>query len=378
MNLTVTFYQENGMAYIIDDLGWEYNTEVPPQPKAYFSEEATSDQGVFLIFNRKSVSNVEEAWIEGDLDESFTPAGAYYALPTDDQVILKLSAADGLKTIKVKYSNVFGTEGPELILTILKKSTAPANCSAVAVSPKTGSGFTRIRVGAVNDGPLYYKIIGDVDPLKDYTEFAGPTEDVWVTLTAGDGNKNLVAYIRDVAGNVCEPIPISVEMVTGWVPGAVSIQDNPIWTDNPVVTVLPQFDHFEGDDVTMYISGGVIAGSNTFQWIPYAETVDVTLSPAEGTRHVIVSYKKDGSQVSEVTTSVFLRPNIYANSLGGLSYNIVPSDIIGMTSMTISGCVESYVNVPFSAALSCTKSAAAVTATYYFSDGTSVTRSVSF
>ena len=119
------------------------------------------------------------------------------------------------------------------------------------------------------------------------------------------------------------------------------------------------------------------ASADTFQWVPIADSVTVTLSPVTGTRHVIVQFRKDETLMAEVTASIFLQPYVLINGSGAV-VNVIPSDIIGASSLTVTGCTESYVQVAYAASYSCTKAAASATITYHLSDGTTVTRSAAF
>ena len=151
------------------------------------------------------------------------------------------------------------------------------------------------------------------------------------------------------------------------------------WTDNPNITLKLQYDLFAGDNVEMYIEGGIGQSDLTFQWIPFQEKVDVVLNPSSGARHIMVRYRKNGVDTSEVTVPIFLNPYVLVNGSSAI-VDVYPADIIGLTSLTIKGCAESdaYVKIPYTEKLTCTKADAKVEAIYYLSDGTSITRSALF
>ncbi len=362
--LDITLFQENRMAYLQDRLSWKSSLEVPPDPNPYFSEDASKDAFVYLVLPASRGRNVQEVWVEGDL-ETAVAAGQYYDIPTDDQLLVHLSEGDGIKNLRVKYRNIFGTDGNSVDLQILRKGQPPVQCQATPVATTTATGLVRTRIQAINDGDLYFKVEGDVDTVKDYQSFTASIDEV-ISLSAGEGLKNLTVKIRDKAGNFCDDIALQITYDRSYLPGAVTIQNNALWTDDPDIIILPQFDQLAGDDISMYISGTIAATADTFQWIPYAETVNVNLSPVDGTRHITVQFRKDLTLMSEVAVAIYLKPFVLINGSGAV-VSVVPSNIIGARALTITGCTESYVEVAYASSYSCTRSAALATRVFFSS-----------
>ncbi len=259
---------------------------------------------------------------------------------------------------------------------IARKSQPPTQCSVTPVAYKTATGSVRTRIAAVNDGPLAFRVEGDVETLKSYRTFDDTTDEL-IVLSAGEGSKSLTVKIRDAAGNTCDDIPLTIVYDRSYVPGSVSFQSQSLWTDDPDLVILPEFDALPGDNVSMYISGNVVASAVTFQWIPLTDSASVTLTPTSGTRHVIVQYRKDETLMAEVTASIFLKPEVQVNG-SGATVDVIPSNIIGADSLTLTGCVQSYVQVAYAASYQCTKAAAEATITYHLRDGSTVTRSAAF
>lgn len=373
--IDITLYQENGKPYLQDRLSWKSSPEVPPTPEPYFSEDASADAYVYLVLPATRGRNVKEVWVEGDLDAALS-AGQYYDIPGDDQVLLKLSDGDGIKNLKVKYRNIFGTDGPMMETAIARKSQPPTDCAAQPIATKTATGYVRTRISATNDGPLYFRVEGDVETLKSDQTFENATEEL-IILSPGEGSKKIKVKIRDAAGNTCPDIPLTLSFDRSYVPGSVTIQGQSLWTDDPNIIILPEFDALPGDNVSMYIGGNVIASPVTFQWIPMQTSVNVTLTPVSGTRHVIVQYRKDETVMAEVTASTFLEPYVQISG-SGAQVNLIPSDIIGTTSLTVTGCTQTYVQVAYAPSFPCTKAAAQATITYHLQDGSTVTRSAAF
>ncbi len=375
VTINIMLFQENDRAYLSDSLTWKSSPEVPPVPEPYFSENASADAWVYLVLPSSKGKNVKEVWVEGDLDASVS-SGKYYDIPNDDQVLLQLSEGDGIKNLQIRYRNIFGTDGDPTDLQIVRKSVGPQNCRANPVSSATATGSIRTRIQADNDGPLYYKIQGDIATEAAFIKFTDSVDE-WIELSAGEGKKSITVKIKDAADNPCEDIDLVITYDRSYAPGAISIQGEPLWTDSEEIVILPQFDHLAGDDITMSISGGVLASATTFQWIPYTEQMTVTLTPTNGTRHVIVQFKKDSTVMSEVSVPIYLKPYVLINGTGAV-VQIASSNIIGLSSMTVTGCSEAYIDIPYSASLTCTKSGPEASVTYKLTDGTSVTRSASF
>lgn len=379
VGVELTLYQENGKPYLTDTIAWKSSGEVPPKPEPYFSELATADAYVYLVFPNKLLrgKNTTEVHVEGDLAE--TPEGAYFEIPSDDQVLVKLSEGDGMKTLRVKYRNIFGAHSEEVSLAIERKSVGPQNCRAIPVASKTATGSIRTRIQADNVGPLYYKVTGDVALEKDYFEFVDRTED-YIALKGTVGIKHITVKIHDEAGNACADIPLTIDYDRSYVPGKVTIEDDRLWTDSSQVVILPRFDQLEGDEIEMFVSGTVTPGAQALQWIAYAERVTIDLSPTSGTRHVIVQFRRGETVLLEVTTSIFLKP--YALLQGtGPGYQIMPGNILSALSLTIAGCQETYTNVPYQEIFPCTPGAGSgggsvpiITVSYHLRDGSTLTR----
>ena len=73
----------------------------------------------------------------------------------------------------------------------------------------------------------------------------------------------------------------------------ISTNGGAIWTDDPNVTLQLSYDHFSSQQIEMYVSGGDIAGTDTFKWIPFQSTLDITLEPKDGTRVVFKNFETE-------------------------------------------------------------------------------------
>jgi hypothetical protein len=215
-------------------------------------------------------------------------------------------------------------------------------------------------------------VTGDVATLRDYIEFEDSTEE-YIELLGAQGRKNITVEIKDAAGNSCPDIKLAIDYDTSYVPASLVIEGNPLWTDSPDIYILPHFDQLEGDVVEMKVTGNVLVNANSFQWLAYSERLPITLSPSAGTRHVIVEFRKNGTPLGEVSKSVFLRPYVIVTG-SAPNQKVVPGNIVGTVNLTLTGCTEVYNHVVYQEEYSCTKQGTEAIVTYYFADGSTVTR----
>lgn len=373
--LEVTFYKPDRTPLFKDTLPWSYSLESPNDPIVGFSEAATNDVFTVLLVAESRDPGTNEIWIEGDIAPEESPEGKWRPIPATSNVPLRLSAADGLKTVKIRLRNEFKNPTAEKVLQILKKSQPPTACEALVIGTGRASRFLPIRVSAQNDGPLYYRVYGDLDGASNFQKFEGHLR-TEILLSRGFGPKKFTVQIKDEAENYCLREEFTINYDATYQAEGISLKDKIIWSDNSDVTVLPRVDHFPSDSVEMFIHGDIEAGVHTFQWIPFREEVTVKLSPINGHRWVRVQYKVNGVETSFRHAPVYLKPFILAQSLGDGSYRLVLSDILGLDKLSISGCTNNYTDIAYSANLNCVPTGSQVDVRYDLLDGTSILRSV--
>ena len=370
--LILKIFQSDGAIIMEDVLPWEYSTEVPPDPVVSFSEVATSDDKVLLLVDLNKGIHTNELSVVGDVGNY---PSKWHKIEADGTVPLQVSAADGLKKMVVKYRNIYGTESRNsLNIQILKKSIGPKNCAVTVDNTTTATGQVRMQLSALNDGNLYYLPLGEVTSTGTFTRFSNQTT-ATVSLLGGPGVYKLTMQLRDIAENYCPTTSFTVTYDPTHTSEGISVENNALWTDNPVINVLPRIDHVGSDVVEMNISGDIVPSATTFQWISYQAITSVQLSPVDGNRFVRVQYRLNGTQSVVRSVAIFLTP--YLRSTGASSpYQLELSNIVGLTSVSITGCTEVYDHIAYQSTVTCTSPTPPVTATYYLKDGTSVSRSV--
>jgi hypothetical protein len=376
--VNIQFFKSDGTPLLQDSLKWSFSLESPNNPIVGFASDATNDSRVVLLVSESRDPLTNEIWIEGDLSIEENPKGSWRTIPEFSKVPIHLTEDDGIKTLRVKLRNDFKNETELKTIQIRKKTTAPTNCQVQVRGAGSQNRYFEVYLAADNDGPVYYRIFGDVsDPLV-FKEFTGAGARIPVRLSAGTGVKNLTVQIRDEAENFCLRQDIKVTSDPAYVGEGLRIKDDKVWSDSNVVTVLPWTDGFADDVVEMYIHGDIADDDNTFQWIPFKKELDVTLQPTDGTRWVRVQYRINGDLTSFRATSVHLKPQLWILTGTDTPYKIVPSDIIQLSHLTLTGCVEAYNQVAFAASYKCTANAAAATIVYTLKDGSTITKSANF
>jgi len=374
----VQFFKSDGTPLLRDSLKWSFSLESPDNPIAGFANSATNDSHVVLLISASRDPQTNEIWVEGDLSSEESPSGSWRAIPSTSNLPLHLTEADGMKTLKIKLRNDFKNETEVKTLQILKKSHGPTNCKFQVKGTGTVNRMYELVVSAENDGPLFYRVFGDVSEPYGFQPFKGPSARVTVKLSPGVGVKNLTVQIKDAAENYCLREDFKVNSNPAFVGEGIFIKNNKTWTDVDQITVQPWIDHFADDTIEMYIHGDVVADSTTFRWIPWSPEVLVTLQPADGNRWVRVQFRVNGQLSSFRYTPVYLKPQVIIRPGIDSPYRLVASSFINLENLTITGCTETYNQVAFAASYRCTPNASSATITYLLKDGSSVSKSANF
>lgn len=369
--VNLVFALSDKTEFLEDTLVWEYGYEVPPEPIVSFSEEASNDEHVSLLVSSSRGPSVDEIWVEGDVK----PGASWSTIPSSGKVPIVLSDGDGTKSLRVKLRNRFGNVSPALDMAILRKSLGPQNCSAEPVAEKISGSQFRMRLRASNEGPLYYRVLGDIDQTQPFKEFAGDAVEE-IALSPGAGAKTLTVTIRDVAENYCPPLTLNVTVDPEYLPYSVTIDHPRLWIDSYDISVSIRYDSFESENIEMFIDGGVDPGPYTFQWIPYRKDLDLKLSPFEGNRFVFVHFRVGGELAEKVNDAIYLKPYVRISGTGA-KRSLRLSSMLGIAAVSIEGCQEAYDRVEFAETLPCTPIADDIEVEYEMVDGSRLIRSVS-
>jgi len=363
--LNLQIVQQDDTPYLAEDLTWVYSTVAPDAPIVSFSEIATADTAITMQIADSRKLETKEIWIEGDLVSS--PAGQWLSISESGLVTLTTTSADGLKEFKVKLRNIYGNESEYTEASIVKKSVGPTNCSAELPSLFSSSTSVSIKMSAENEGAMYYAVYGDVATISDYRLFTNGS--LVPTITSlGVGKKNLTVRMRDAANSPCPDINLEVTIQNGHTALALAIEDEPYWTNSTAHDLLLNYDHYPSErPIEMKISGNV-SGVNTGDWIDYSASVSINLTAASGLKTVFAQFRDaEGDESFLVSAQVILNPSVGITDSGGDKL-IAVTNSKGVSSFTILGCSQSYVEVAYQSSFTCTPTAANADVTYIFKD----------
>jgi hypothetical protein len=365
-------YLQDGTLYQEDELSWTYSTSLPPEPVVGFKSPATNDEHVLLMVAGNRGVETTELWIEGDLAAQETPDGKWRTIPDTGIIPLTIDNSDGLKTFKVKTRNIFGNISTEKTIGVIKKTGAPENCRVDIPSYSTADHKIKARLHADDENTVYYRVYGDSMNDRTFHAFYGQT-DLTIELTPGEGQKTVTVQIKDMAENYCMKEKLEFTVTPEYNPGRVKIAGDPLWTDDPYIQVTPEYDALPDTEVEVFVHGGV-QGPNTEVWLPMQKNIEVELTPYDGHRWVRVKYRVNGLERETAWTGIYLRPFIMIKG-SSEPYDIVVSDIVGASSLSIRGCAETYDQISYQSSYSCSPVANEIFVDFHLKDGSTLTRS---
>ncbi len=376
-DLDLEIFRPGNIPFVEDQLTWEFSTEEPDNPIISFSERATADATVSLQVANVRTANLTEIWVEGDRPDE-EASGLWESLPSTGLFTFATTPEDGLKSFRVKLSNIYGSESPYVDLQILKKSIAPTDCSAALISDTTSSLETYMQLNATDSESVFYTVSGDVSFFSDPVEFSNG-QVVAIDLSGTSGEKQISVSIQDEAGNVCLTESFSVTVDPSYNSVEVDIDSvSEYWTDSTERTLSLNYDYFPSQaPIEMKISGD-ITNSDKNSWIPYSTQYTANLNPGSGRRVILVTYRdKDLVESAIVGSNIFLNPSITVVDAPDPYKTVTVDNIVGVEDLTIVGCNETYNDVAYQSSYTCEPTAAFITVRYDFDDGTSATSSSS-
>lgn len=371
----LVIFQKDTSILVEDRLKWEYSTEQPPKAVIGFKEAATNQSSAVLLISAASrASNVKEIMIAGDYDPDKASKDDWYPIPDDGSITVPLSKEDGVKKFRIKMRNSYFNETNELNLQIIKKTSKPLNCAAIPIADTSNDEDLEFYIKADDPYELSYQVSGTGALPSRWIKFNGSTIDL-ISLKTGAGAKEVTVSIKDIAENYCDSITQNITIDPNYLFYGLSLSNDAVVTDQETITLTTHFDHFEHITTEMYISGHVSTDGQTFQWIPYAKTIDIPLLPSSGHRMVNISYRDARGAGAEAARYIFLRPFFIVKGTYP-NLTVIPSPIYHLQDMTITGCLESYNQIPFEFSLPCTANASTIIGQYNLTNNQILTFSV--
>ena len=367
--------RKNGTPYIHQILTWEYSTVTPDPPVISFANSATRFQSLNLTVSDSRTTDTTEIWLTGDIEKSgktIVDDGYWEELPLSQLVVpITLTAGDGYKTVSGKFRNIFGNESEEgYPAQILLKQTAPTNCDATPISTTINTNKLSLQLNATDPYQMYFSVMGAVRNVINQQAFTDG-EIVYIFVEPTPGSKTIVVTMDDIAGNNCLQKEVVVTVDPEFESEAIVVNDATYWTNDDNITLDVFFEHFPDQDPIQLKITGDVSGPNVNTWIPYQTDIPVTFNPTtSGSKRIYAQYKDSfGDESYLITKRIYLKPSVVLQDIGAPDVNVVASQIIDATSMTITGCSVTYNEVTYQAAFPCTPIAASISVTWNFEDG---------
>jgi hypothetical protein len=266
------------------------------------------------IILKLNAVNAEQMFIDGDIEDDAT---TFEFIPYKEQVSVKLSSGDGEKRIGVKFRNKLGIQSDRIqsiiildtmspvILSIISQDSIdskdndriyhPGQSIVISMTAKSGevdlSGKIRIRSTSV----AYDSGEQKMDSIGQEFKY------VWNTKSLQNANDYVVwVQLTDVVGLKTENSDLKITLNSSPpVPGQIIINNDAKTTESVSVGLK-----ISAVDVnSVFISGDVVADTNTFQWIPYQTSFVVNLSGGDGQKNVSVKFRNAAGNESAITTA---------------------------------------------------------------------------
>lgn len=392
--LGIELTEADGSVYVNDSLTFEYFSKSVTEPIVAFSERATNDPYVSLLIAASRTKDTNEILVEGDV--STEQNGVWREIPQTSKVALTLTADDGRKDISVRLRNIYGNVSKKIDLSIDKKSEPLTNCTIEILDSNTKDGEIELYLAAAdsyseaNELPFYFRALSkDLTKIMPFVEFHKEAY-YKVQLTKTPGTKTVEIHLGDHAENYCERQLFKVEVNPDYLETPFSIDNGRPWTDSESITLNLNPKRFATRLPEVYIEGQLADTSKTKTWLPFAESMVVDLVPVRGPRPLKVKFRvpnsaydpdNENSVAPEFIETDFFKKSIYLRPFVSISgsanpYTVNVPNMADHTATSITGCAETIAKVTDSA-ITCNASATSLSVELFFSDGSSVTRTIS-
>ena len=264
-----------------------------------------------------SANGASEYFLNGDVAEGETEAGAWLAYPADGHVPLTLSDGEGIKSLWVQYRDEAGNVGDTVSAQVEVDTVAPFS-SPVATLPAgqtaAGGGTVMTVSGSVESTAtlqsatlVFFDDFGSETGRRPVTGIGSVQGQLSGTVTvsqvpAGSNGCRLevIAYdglwASDAASSRTDMIPIDI---LAPVNATISFADNAQYTNARQVLVgitVENVGRGDTSDIQMQLSGSGLWSDDPLKdrWVSFASEASVTLADGQGPRQVTVQVR-DGA-----------------------------------------------------------------------------------
>lgn len=365
----VSIYSDDGELLAKDKIQWTHDDIVPPKPIVGFSERATNDPNIILLFASNRGPLTKKAWISGDLGGEFPKDGSLYDIPKDGRLPLSVSENPGLKVLTIKLHNEFGLESEPVTINILHKTSQPNACDALVAATLIAQNRVRIKLLGNDTEKLFFGVQGDTGEFTNFKTFiSGQIHEI--PLLPGYGEKKITVLIRDEAENYCLKkdflLTVNKDAVESW----LTIDSDPAFTTQKQLSLELKVNEFPDSPLEMLLLGHIEESEKN--WRPYEPKILTTLSDGVGEKVIEAFVRPIGAQKIRyrATTRVLYSPTAY-RKYTPKGILLVFSEFSRIAGIGIKGCQEGGSHLKPQATLLCSPNGEELSVTYFFDNNTS-------
>ena len=289
----------------------------PPQIMEFKIDEAdyievgsiyyTDVQDIHLIIEATGADSMK---IDGQVEDDVNTKEWITYSDAIQQVTLE--PEDGEKTVTLKIRNdTTGTViGPDSV-TITLDITSPQDPTLILSDPDSPNpdytNTTNVVVSVTNlDTDVVEYILSETQatpPEVTAIWWPVPITSTFDLLLPGDGPKTVYLWVKDIVDHINVGISSATIILDTQGPTGPSLSiDGGPYTNSPDVTL-----QISATGASSMKIEGDVTGSNTGNWIPYATTEQVTLTPGDGGKTVTIKFRDEaGNEISPISYDITL------------------------------------------------------------------------
>jgi hypothetical protein len=367
-NALISIFADDGALLAKDKIQWIHDDIIPPKPIVSFSENATNDPNVLLLFasNRGPLTN--QVWISGDLGGKFPPEGAFYDLPLDGRLPIVVSEGQGWKELHIHLRNEFGKESEPVSIKIFHKTSKPDACDALIAASVVSQNVARIKLIGNDSESVFFGVQGDTADYTSFKQFvSGEIHDV--ALSAGHGEKKITVLMRDEAENYCLRKNFQLTVAKNTAESWLTIKNDLAFTDQRKIELNLKVNDFADSPLEMRLFGHVIETEK--HWQPFDPNITATLTEGGGEKVIEAFVRPIGAQKIRYrsSTRILMSPRVYRrNTAQGIF--LIFNEFSRISGIAIKGCLDQSSRLKPQSNLLCIPTGEDISITYFFDNNT--------
>jgi hypothetical protein len=352
LDMTLQIYSLDGFLIYSHEYIYPNSTSgLVELPVMNISRPVTNVQNVEILVSTARSKFITQLYVEGDVTDEYN--GKWHDINVLSKVPIKLTSGAGVKNLTIKVRDSFNVESSTTNMVATLDVDAPANCDVELASENVGVALVNFRMRGVDqNGPvhsnMYFSVSGDLAEIYSDIPFEDG-QDFWIKVGSREGIKRLSVAIFDEAGNQCVIERFSVNYDREWAPFGIELVENKNYTDEVNVEVAIRVDAFDKSNYQILVEGNL---QDDLDWMPYSETVRLTLESGGGIRHILLRIKEENSISNILSVNTYLNPELLLKDDSGGKYLELPN-LLSAAYITTSGCINNFVNVEFDRIFPC-------------------------